>query len=333
MKRHVPLMRARQRMKKKFEAFLDAAETVCILGHINPDGDCVGSTLSLYNYIKKRNPEKKVTVFLDGPSEKFTYLNGFKNVITECAIDKSHDLAIVCDCGDTKRLGKFVKYLETAKTSFLVDHHATNQGFCDEYFIEPKASSTSEMTFLLMDEELFDKNIAECIYTGIIHDTGVFKYNTTSKRTMEIAARCMEMGISFGKIIDESFYYMTVAQRKLLGHVLTGLTVALSGKFVYATLDRKTMLSYGIETSRDTDGFIDNIRETEGALGAAFFYQIPDGTYKGSLRSNSKLLDVSKIAVNHGGGGHIMAAGCFLSRNVEEDIEKIIEEVREQIES
>lgn len=332
MKRHVPVNLTRQKMKKKFEAFLDSAHTVCILGHINPDGDCVGSTLALYNYIKKRNPEKKVTVFLDKPSEKFAYLNGFENVVTEPAIDKSHDFAIVCDCGDTKRLGKYVKYLETAKTSFLIDHHATNQGFCDEYLIEAKASSTSEMVYSFMDEELIDKNIAECIYTGIIHDTGVFKYNSTSRKTMEIAATCMETGIDFGKIIDGSFYSMSVAQRRLLGYVLMDLKEVFDGKFVYATLDAKTMQSYGIESSRDTDGFIDNIRETDGALCAAFFYQIPDGTYKGSLRSNSTSIDVSKIAVNHSGGGHIMAAGCHLSKNVEEDIEKIIEEVREQIE-
>lgn len=319
-------------MKKKFEEFLDGAQTVCILGHINPDGDCVGSTLSFYNYIKKRNPEKKVTVFLDSPSAKFSYLHGFENIITECAIEKSYDLAVVCDCGDPKRLGKFVKYLESAKKSFLIDHHATNTGFCDERLIRPESSSTSELAYSFMEDVLIDKDIAECIYTGIIHDTGVFKYNSTSRRTMEIAARCMETGIEFGKIIDGSFYSMSVPQRRLLGHVLTGLTEALSGKFVYAVLDRKTMLSYGIESSRETDGFIDNIRETDGALGAAFFYQIPDGTYKGSLRSNSAQLDVSKIAMNHGGGGHVMAAGCFLGRNVEEDIKKIIEEVKEQIE-
>ena len=319
-------------MKKRFEAFLDAAETICILGHINPDGDCVGSTLSLYNYIRKKNPEKKTVVYLDSPSAKFSYLAGFGNVITECAVDKSYDLAIVCDCGDTKRLGKFVRYLETAKMSFLIDHHATNKGFCDEYIIEAEASSTSEMVYSLMDDELIDRNIAECIYTGIIHDTGVFKYNSTSRKTMEIAARCMETGIDFGKIIDGSFYSMSVSQRRLLGHVLTGLKEELSGRFVYAVLDRKTMLSYGIESSRETDGFIDNIRETDGALCAAFFYQIPDGTYKGSLRSNSEKMDVSKIAVNHGGGGHVMAAGCFLGRNIEDEIEIIIGEIKEQLE-
>lgn len=319
-------------MKEKFEAFLSVAQNICILGHVNPDGDCVGSTLSLYNYIKKRNPEKKVTVFLDGPSEKFSYLKGFENIVTECAIEKNYDFAIVCDCGDTKRIGKFVKYLETAKTSFLIDHHATNTGFCDEYLIEAHASSTSELAYLFMDEEFFDRYIAECIYTGIIHDTGVFKYNSTSRKTMEIAARCMETGIDFGKIIDESFYSMSVAQRRLLGHVLQGLTEVLDGRFVYATLDSKTMRSYGIESSRDTDGFIDNIRETDGALCAAFFYQIPDGTYKGSLRSNSTKVDVSKIAVKHDGGGHVMAAGCHLGRDVEKDILAIIEEVKEQIE-
>lgn len=319
-------------MKKKFEAFLDGAEDICIMGHTAPDGDCIGSTLALYNYIKNRNPEKKVTVYLDSPSEKFSYLNGFEKVVTNCAVEKEYDLAIVCDCGDAKRTGRFVKYLSSAKTSFLIDHHATNQGFCDAFVIEPDASSTSEMTYSFMDEDYFDRAVAECVYTGIIHDTGVFKYNSTSRKTMEVAASCMEKGIKFGEIIDGSFYSMSMAQRRLLGHVLTGLTEKLDGRFVYATLDRKTMISYGIESSRDTDGFIDNIRETDGAVCAAFFYEIPDGSYKCSLRSNSTAVDVSKIAVEYGGGGHLMAAGCTLTGNIGENIEEITEKVRRQIE-
>jgi len=312
---------------------IGSADTVCILGHTSPDGDCVGSSLGVRNYILNRYPGKKVAVYLDSPSEKFSYLRGFEEIICGCEVEKSYDLCIVCDCADTKRIGKFVKYLAMAKSSFLLDHHLTNEGFCDERVILPDSSSTSEVLFDLMDVEYVDRSIAECIYTGIVHDTGVFKYNCTSRHTMDIAGYCMEMGVSFGKVIDDSFYSMSFRARKLLGTVLSNMETALDGRIVYSVLDRKTMKAHDVESSKEIDGFIDNIRNTQNAVCAAFFHQLPDGTYKASLRSNSEKLSVAAIASEFGGGGHKMAAGCFITGDIREETEKIIGMVEKQLEA
>jgi len=320
-------------MKEVFHSYIKNADTVCILGHTSPDGDCVGSTLGARNYIKTLFPEKKVDVYLDCPSDKFDYLKGFDEIITGCEVEKSYGLCIVCDCADTKRIGKFLKYLSLAKKSFLLDHHLTNEGFCDRYVIRADASSTSEVLFDLMDASYVDKSIAECIYTGIVHDTGVFKYNCTSRHTMDIAGFCMEMGVSFGKVIDDSFYSMSFKARKLLGTVLCNMESALDGRMVYSVLDRKTMLESGIESGKEIDGYIDNIRNTEDALCAGFFHQLPDGTYKASLRSNSDKLSVAAIASRFEGGGHKMAAGCFIKGDLREGIRTIIGMVEEQLDS
>ena len=320
-----------KKSKEIFNAFLDEASEICILGHISPDGDCVGSVLSIKNYINTVYPEKRADVYLEEKPHKFEYLSGYDSIITDCAVQKSYDLCIVCDCGSADRLGKFLKYLKAAKKSFLVDHHVTNQGFCNEFVIEPEASSTSEIVFTLLSEEYIKTAVAECIYTGIIHDTGVFKYNTTSSRTMEIAGKCMDKGIAYSSIIDDSFYAMSFDVRRLLGYTLTHLEARLSGRFNIAVLSTKEMREFGIMNSRETDGFIESIRNITGAAGGAFFYQIPDGHYKASLRSNTDSLDVAQIALSLGGGGHKRAAGCLLSENYRADIEKIVEMVREQL--
>jgi len=318
-------------MKEIFASNIRDAETICILGHTSPDGDCVGSTLGIRNYILNMYPEKKVCVYLDGPSDKFAYMKGFETIVTGCEVEKKYGLCIVCDCADTKRIGKFIKYLATAEKSFLIDHHLTNEGFCDSFEIKPSASSTCEVLFDLMDKSFIDCSVAECIYTGIVHDTGVFKYNCTSRHTMDIAGFCMEKGVSFGKVIDDSFYSMSFKARKLLGTVLGNMEQAMDGKIVYSVLDRKTMLAAGIDNTRETDGYIDNIRNTEGCICAVFLYQLPDGNYKASLRSNSDRLNVAQIAASFEGGGHKMAAGCFVNGDIRQGIQKIIDLVFEQI--
>ncbi|MDO4488922.1 MAG: bifunctional oligoribonuclease/PAP phosphatase NrnA [Eubacteriales bacterium] len=318
--------------RQKFNQMIRAAETICVLGHVNPDGDCIGSTLGVYNYIKAIDPSKKVGVYHDNPSEKFDYLNGFDSIIHDNAVEKSYDLCVICDCAEKGRIPqKYHKYLDNAKETFLIDHHMTNEGFCENAVIIPDISSTAEVLFDLIDEELFNVEIAKCIYTGIIHDTGVFKYNSTTERTMQIAGKCMSYGFDFGKIIDDSFFAMNLLQKKLLGYVLGKIESAADGQIVYAKLTNKEMKEYGITDKKYLDGFIDNIRTTSGAVCGMFFYQMPDGNYKGSLRSSTDKVNVAAIAKEFKGGGHLRASGCTVEGNIEEGIAKILAMVEDQL--
>ena len=319
-------------MNRTFDRMIDGAQTVCVLGHVNPDGDCVGSTLAVRNYILAKDASKKVVVYLEEPSDKFSFLPGYEGITTGNEVKKEYDLCIVCDCADPSRIGKFLNYLQAAKTSFLIDHHYTNQGFCDKSVIEADASSTCEILYGLFRKDLLNGDIARCLYTGLIHDTGVFKHSCTSSKTMRIAGKCMEYGFDFGKIIDASFYSMSIDQKRMLGVVYQDMKLCLDGRFVYAKLSRKLMKEYGIESGKDTDGFIDNIRTTDGSICAAFFYELPDGTYRGSFRSSSDQVNVAEIAQAFGGGGHKRAAGCFLGKDVESDIRKVIGMVEKQLE-
>lgn len=290
------------------ELMLQDVTTVAILGHIRPDGDCVGSCLGMYNYLCDNYKTVKTTVYLEQPSEKFSYLKGFGQICSDSSADIQYDLCICLDSSDKDRFGEFVKYLDNAKKSVCFDHHITNLNYAKENKVVSGASSTCEVIYEEMDPEKVSKNVAECIYTGIVHDTGVFKYSNTSARTMEIAGKMMGMGIDFSSIIDDSFYRKTYVQNQILGRALLESIVFLDGRAIVAVIRQKDMDFYGV-TSKDLDGVVEQLRVTEGVECALFLYETGVQDWKVSLRSN-KYVDVSKVAKYFGGGGHVRAAGC-----------------------
>ena len=321
--------------KKIFNEAIDEAGSICILGHIGPDGDCIGSALAVRSYIEERKKKrgqglKELCVYLEEASDKFAYLKGFDGISHDTDALKAHELCIVLDCGDLSRLGKFLPYLKLSEKAVCVDHHITNDGFTELSLVEPEASSTSELVFDLFEEEYMTRALAEAVYTGIVHDTGVFRYSCTSPHTMEIAGKCMSYGIDFGDIIDDSFFSMTIDQKAVLGRVLLEMETYLDGRFVLGHIDAASMELHNV-TNKDMDGIIDQLRTTRGALGAAFLYQCKNRSYKVSLRSNCDKLNVAGIAALFGGGGHIRAAGCFMGPDLRSDIKKIIDEVTKQI--
>ena len=297
-------------MNKKLEQALEEARNVVILGHQHPDGDCIGSTLGLYNYLRDTRPSLETAVYLDNPDRKFDYLPRFGEAETVYEPEKSWDLCIALDASSPDRLGDYLPYFEGASRTFCIDHHVTNPGIAMENIIDPKASSASEVLFDLLSGEDIGKNAAVCLYTGIVHDTGVFKYSCTSKRTMEAAGALIAYGLDTTEIIDGSFYRKTFTQNHLLGLVLCRSELLCSGKMIYSWITAEEMKEQG-GGSNDLDGIIDQLRITEGVEFAAFAYEKTAGEWKISLRSNH-CLDVAAIALRHAGGGHVRAAGCTM---------------------
>ena len=150
------------------DLLLAEVNSVAISGHIRPDGDCVGSCLAMYNYIKTYYPNVRVDLYLDPIPEVFLFLEGSGEIKTERTEDISYDLFISQDCGDKERLGTSLKYFESASHTINIDHHISNTGFGEYNYVMPKASSASELIFNLLPKEKITKAIAECIYTGIV---------------------------------------------------------------------------------------------------------------------------------------------------------------------
>ena len=313
----------------KLETMIDQAGSIVILGHVNPDGDCVGSCLAVYNYIKEWDSTKAVTVRLERAPSKFSYLSGFDAIETEAG-EETYDLCICLDSSDEERLGDFKSCFDRSAKTICIDHHITNRGYAQENVIDGHASSACEVVYGQLDESRISKRVAECIYTGIIHDTGVFKYSNTSRKTMEIAGRMMEKGIDFGTIIDGSFYKKTYMQSQILGRALLESITFLDGRCIFSVVRKKDMDFYGVEKS-DLDGIVDQLRVIDGIECAIFLYETGIHQFKVSLRSNS-IVDVSRIAAYFGGGGHVRAAGCTMSGSVHDVVNNLSAHIAEQLE-
>ena len=313
----------------KLETMIDQAGKIVILGHVNPDGDCVGSCLAVYNYIKEWDSTKAVTVRLERAPSKFSYLSGFDAIETEAG-EETYDLCICLDSSDEERLGDFKSCFDRSAKTICIDHHITNRGYAQENVIDGHASSACEVVYGQLDESRISKRVAECIYTGIIHDTGVFKYSNTSRKTMEIAGRMMEKGIDFGTIIDGSFYKKTYMQSQILGRALLESITFLDGRCIFSVVRKKDMDFYGVEKS-DLDGIVDQLRVIDGIECAIFLYETGIHQFKVSLRSNS-IVDVSRIAAYFGGGGHVRAAGCTMSGSVHDVGNNLSAHIAEQLE-
>ena len=285
------------------------AKRVGIGGHIRPDGDCVGAVLGLYQYLQKSLPQAKVKAFLEKPAQIFSRLKGYEEIDSQFLEEEPFDVFFVVDC-TLDRLGEAEKYFHTAGKTVNIDHHVSNSGCGDINYIKPQTGSTCELVYDLMDLDKLDQDLAMAIYTGIIHDTGVFQYSNTTPATMEKGAKLIRYGFDFAGLIQETFYQKTYLQAQIMGRTLMESIRFMDGRCIASVVDRKVMDFYHAEP-KDLDGIVNQLRNIEGIDCAIFLYQTEVLEYKVSLRSSEKV-DVARIAMFFGGGGHARAAGCTM---------------------
>ena len=313
----------------KMNFLLTGKETVGIAGHVRPDGDCVGSTLAIYNYIKEYYPQIDVRLYLEPIPNVFKFLRYADEIRSDYTDEIVFDLFIVCDCGDEGRLGNAVKYYENARNTLCIDHHVSNQEFAQHNYIFPDASSTCELVYGLFDRAHITKEIAECLYTGMVHDTGVFQYSCTSAKTMNIAGQLMELGIDYSEIVDATFYTKTYAQNQILGQALLDSRLYLDGRCIISVVTKEEMDAFGV-LPKHLDGIVNQLRVTKGVVVAAFMYQNEDGSFKVSLRANGTF-DVAALAMHFGGGGHVKAAGYTAFEDAETAKDILLEEIEKRL--
>ena len=309
----------------KLSERIESVNSIAVAGHTRPDGDCVGSCMGLYNYLKETYPNKEVTVYLEDTGSAFSYINRIDEAIDVDDEEKQIDLFILLDTSDLSRIGVAIKLFENAKSTICIDHHVSNPGIAMENIIVPNASSAAEVLYDLLDEEKISKETAEALYTGIIHDSGVFKYASTSEHTMNIAGKLMSKGIDFQTIIDDGFYAKTYAQNQIMGSALLESIRFFDGKCIFSVVTAREMEFFGV-TTKDLGGIVEQMRLTEGVECAIFLYEVEPLTYKVSLRSK-KYLDVNKIAGYFGGGGHVRAAGCMCKGTPHDVINNLAERI------
>lgn len=304
-----------------------AVRKTAIIGHVRPDGDCISSCLGLYQYLKAVYGYE-ADVYLEPFGEAFHMLPGAERV-RHTADAQVYDAVYVLDSADSGRIGAGKELFELAKKRILIDHHISDPGFGDVNYVQGDIGSACEVLYTLFEEEKLNYETAMCLYTGMVHDTGVFQYPSVTPRTMMCAAKLISFGIPFSDLIRQTYFEKRFEAAKACAWATAKAQQLLDGFLVWSCMTMEEMERFQISCS-ELDSVVSELRDIQGTEIAVFLYEIQPGEFKCSLRSNH-IVNVSRLAVCFGGGGHIRAAGCsFRGKSPEEIIQEIVRQIPEE---
>src|SRR5206468_6620366 len=289
-----------------------------LTSHARPDGDAVGSALACCQVLRAMGKEADV-VLHDGVPRIYRSLPFADQVVQSKVINGAYEAAIVLECDSIHRTR-----LEGLENRFLIsiDHHVSGRPFAHVNWIDPHAVATAEMVFRLGREAgvKFSPEIATCLYTALMTDTGSFMFQGTNENTFSLARELVLAGADPAHCARGIYFAHSLAKIRLLGEALRNLTA--EGHLAYAWVTQKQMeRCEAIE--EDCEGLVNYVLSIGGVEVAAFFRELPDGRYRVSLRSKGKL-DVAHVAESFGGGGHECASGCSVDGPLAEAVRQII---------
>ncbi len=306
----------------KLKELVDISSSILILAHESPDGDAIGSSLAMYTALKSIN--KNVDIILDEYSKVFNFLFNIDKV--NIVNNEKYDLVIVLDCASLPRTYDPYNFIETATNTFSIDHHKSNTLFCKYNYVDgnnPAASQMLVKIFKYLNIEL-TKEICEALITGIITDTGGFRYQVVNSDTFDFASYILKMGVNISDIYIKVFQTITVPQFKLQQIALNRLELLYDNKVAFTYILLNDELECNAKKG-DHEGIVNVGQSIEGVEVSVFLHESEKG-FKVSLRSN-KYVDVSKIGSIFDGGGHVRAAGCLIDKTLVETKELILKEV------
>ena len=318
--------------KSRAAACIRGASRIAIACHVNPDGDALGSMLGLGLAIEAGFPEKSVTFLAqDGVPFIYRFLPGTDRILTGPPIGEI-DLAIVVDSGDIARVGSAIApVLSAAPVVLDIDHHVGEGSFGSVRLLDNRAAATAEIVFDLLCELALPitTEIATCLFTGVITDTGSFRFMNVTPRTLRVAASLIESGASPALIAEQVFDNRPYEATRLMGLALSTLSRTPDGRVTWATVSREAFEAAGA-SDEDTEGFVNPVRAVRGAEVALLFREVQVGRVRISLRSTDKV-DVSRVAARFGGGGHRMASGCTYNGSLAEAVATVVAAVVEAL--
>ncbi|NLM04746.1 MAG: bifunctional oligoribonuclease/PAP phosphatase NrnA [Clostridiales bacterium] len=288
---------------------------IAIISHMSPDGDSIGSILGLGLFLM--NISKDVNIYIDEklPS-RYDFLPGSQFLKVYKDDNKKFDFCFVLDCGDADRLGHNQSILSKSSTIINIDHHISNTNFGDVNIINTNMSSTCELIFSLLKNYInkLNKDIATCLYMGILTDTGNFIYDNTTANTHKAVSELMEYNIDINIIVQNLYQNKSLNSIRFLGHVLNNFKILFNGKAALVVVTQELLKEYDIELD-EIDGVINYVRDIEGVEIAILLKEITDDEVKISFRSKYDI-DVNDLAKRFNGGGHKKAAGARVKGNI-----------------
>ncbi len=288
------------------------SHSICIVGHVRPDGDCIGSQLGLALALQAQ--DKTVTCWNADPvPQKLAFLDP-DGLLTRPQPDRQFDCVIAADAASLERLGPVEPCIAQRRLFINIDHHASNTRFADVNWVSPREPSTGELIFRLLREAnwAITPRIADCLFTAVSTDTGSFQYPSTRPPTLHVAAELVRRGANLGRICHEVYQSFPLPRVKLLRHVYNSFKLTYQNQIAYFWLRRRDYERTGAETA-DSEGLIDHIRSIEPVIIACVFEELEPNLIRVSLRSKTDRVNVNTIANRFGGGGHPAAAGARLA--------------------
>lgn len=301
---------------------------ILITGHINPDGDAIGSALALKLLLTSMNIE--ATVSFDITGDLPSNLDHLPYKLITTPTEKRYKTVFVFDCGNSSRLGSLEELVLNSDKVVVVDHHI-DPTFGDLQMIDPNAASTTQVLYrILKDEELeISKEIADCLMTGLITDTGRFQYSNTDAEVFTIASDLMSLGANLSLISEKIYGSIELNALKLQSAVIDRLELDQDLRFIYSIVYQDDYKKFNT-TSSETDSLIDVVRLAKESNIALLLKEQNDGTFKGSLRSRTDF-NVQQLASFFDGGGHKAASGFSTNLSIDEIIKNVKNEIRKQI--
>lgn len=302
-------------------------QEIALVCHVSPDGDTLGSALALWRALLSLG--KKAQVFCASSiPEMYSFLPGIEQVSNA---DEVKLRSVLCvDVASRDRMGKYEAILDECESA-CIDHHGTNEGYCDVNVVEGEASATGVVVIKLLDAlgVSMDREMATCLYAAISSDTGRFMYSLTNAEALRAGARCLEQPIDVDEIGFWLFRRRTLARNKLLAYALNHMFLTDSGRIAVIELPQSAYEESGA-ASGDAEGIVSYGIETSGVEVAIQAKEQNEKQTKFSLRSRGAL-DVSKVAARLGGGGHANAAGVTIDLPMDQAVAQVLEEIRAQM--
>ncbi len=288
---------------------LRASKTVCVTGHVRPDGDCVGSQLALT--LALRAEGKKVVCWNeDSIPQKYKFLDP-AGLFQKPGRGMKFDCVIAVDCASFERLGRVGQRIADRKKFINIDHHESNTRYADVNWVSAREPSSGELIFRLLKAARWPvtKPIADLLFTAISTDTGSFQYPTTRPGTFHAGAELVTRGADLAKICNEVYQSYPISRVRLLKHLYSRFRLTHHEQIAYLWLKKADFNRAGSDDD-ETEGLIDHIRAIEPVVVACVFEEMEPEMTRISLRSKSDKVNVNEIAAQFGGGGHPAAAGA-----------------------
>lgn len=288
---------------------IEQSRRLCVVGHIRPDGDCIGSQLAVT--LALRALGKNVVCWNQDPvPDKYAFMDPDKLVQTPRR-GQQFDTVIATDCASYERLGKTGKAITQRKLLINIDHHLSNTKYGDINWISAREASSGELIYRLMKVAgwKITPQIADCLFTAVSTDTGSFQYSTTKPVTYHTAGELVKLGANLELICDEVYQSYPLSRVRLLQHVYNKFHLTHDNQIAYLWLKQKDFTRTGADRS-ETEGLIDHIRAIAPVVVAIVFEELEPDVTRISLRSKDPKINVNEIAALFGGGGHSAAAGA-----------------------